>query len=89
MEGVAIVCHDEETKKRIDYMKNFGFAAETKVVAPGINSKMNEMQAALGLLQLKYHQQNIEKRKIIAETYRKELSGIKVMNNILSVVERI
>jgi len=77
MEGGAIVCHDEATKKRIDYLKNFGFAGETKVVAPGINSKMNEMQAALGLLQLKHHQQNIEKRKIIADSYRKELSGIK------------
>ena len=80
MEGGAIVCHDEATKKRIDYLKNFGFAGETKVIAPGINSKMNEMQAALGLLQLKYHKQNIEKRKMIAETYRKEISGIKGIN---------
>jgi len=80
MEGGAIVCHDAATKKRIDYLKNFGFAGETKIVAPGINSKMNEIQAALGLLQLKYHKQNIEKRKIIAETYRKELSGIKGIN---------
>ena len=77
MEGGAIVCHDAATKKRIDYLKNFGFAGETKVMAPGINSKMNEMQAALGLLQLKYHNLNIGKRKIIAETYRKEFSGIK------------
>jgi len=76
MEGGAIVCHDEVTKKRIDYLKNFGFAGETKVMAPGINSKMNEIQAALGLLQLKYHKQNIEKRKIIADTYHKELSEI-------------
>jgi len=76
MEGGAIVCHDEFTKKRIDYLKNFGFAGETTVIAPGINSKMNEMQAALGLVQLKHYQKNIEKRKIIAETYRKELSSI-------------
>jgi dTDP-4-amino-4,6-dideoxygalactose transaminase len=77
MEGGAIICHDAATKKRIDYLKNFGFAGETKVMAPGINSKMNEMQAALGLLQLKYYAGNIEKRKTIAETYRKELTAIK------------
>lgn len=47
MEGGAIVCHDAATKKRIDYLKNFGLAGETTVMAPGINSKMNEMQAAL------------------------------------------
>ena len=49
-EGGAIVCHDEATKRRIDYLKNFCFADETTVVAPGINAKMNEFQAALGLL---------------------------------------
>ncbi len=53
-EGGAIVSHDESTKQRIDYLKNFGFAGETTVVAPGINAKMNEFQAALGVLQLKY-----------------------------------
>ncbi|MBN2520772.1 MAG: DegT/DnrJ/EryC1/StrS family aminotransferase [Bacteroidales bacterium] len=77
MEGGAIVCHDEKTKQRIDYLKNFGFAGETKVMAPGINSKMNEMQAALGLLQLKHHKENIEKRKKIAKIYRSELKQIK------------
>jgi dTDP-4-amino-4,6-dideoxygalactose transaminase len=77
MEGGAIICHDEATKKRIDYLKNFGFAGETIVMAPGINSKMNEMQAALGLVQLKHYDENIEKRKFIAETYRKELTNIK------------
>lgn len=75
-EGGAIVCHDEATKKRIDYLKNFGFAGETKVVAPGINAKMNEVQAAMGLLQLKYVDQAIEKRKAIAETYRGQLSDV-------------
>jgi len=77
MEGGAIICHDEKTKMRIDYLKNFGFAGETTVVAPGINSKMNEMQAALGLLQLKYHKKNIKQRKIIAEKYRNALSEIR------------
>lgn len=77
MEGGAIVCHDAATKKRIDYLKNFGFAGETTVMAPGINSKMNEMQAALGLLQLKHHEENVQKRKVIAETYRRGLAGVK------------
>jgi len=76
MEGGAIVCHDEKTKQRIDYLKNFGFANETKVVAPGINSKMNEMQAALGLLQLKRHKENIAKRKKIADIYKTELNEV-------------
>ena len=53
-EGGAIISPDAKTKKRIDYLKNFGFADEVTVVAPGINGKMNEFQAALGLLQLKY-----------------------------------
>jgi len=77
MEGGAIICHDEATKKRIDYLKNFGFAGETTIMAPGINSKMNEMQAALGLVQLKHYDENISKRKIIADTYRNELVNIK------------
>ncbi len=76
MEGGAIVSHDAATKKRIDYLKNFGFAGETTVIAPGINSKMNEMQAALGLIQLKHNAENIVKRKAIAQTYRKALHGI-------------
>jgi dTDP-4-amino-4,6-dideoxygalactose transaminase len=83
MEGGAIICHDEKTKQRIDYLKNFGFAGETTVVAPGINSKMNEMQAALGLLQLKNHKKNIKKRKRIAEKYRNalnEVNGISLLS---------
>lgn len=77
LEGGAIICHDKATKKRIDYIKNFGFANETKVVMPGINSKMNEVQAALGLLQLKYHNENVKKRKAIANIYRQELVRVK------------
>lgn len=76
-EGGAIVCHDKDTKDRVDHLKNFGFTNETTVVAPGINAKMNEMQASLGLLQLKYIDNVIEKRKKVAEQYRKNLKGIK------------
>ncbi len=77
MEGGAIICHDADTKKQIDFLKNFGFAGETTIMACGINSKMNEMQAALGLLQLKTHSTNNEKRKVIDHLYRQNLKGIK------------
>jgi len=76
IEGGAIICHDEKTKQRIDYLKNFGFADEVTVVAPGINAKMNEVQAAFGLLQLNYVDDAIEKRKVIANLYRQHLKGV-------------
>jgi dTDP-4-amino-4,6-dideoxygalactose transaminase len=88
MEGGAIVCHDEKTKKRIDYLKNFGFAGETTVVQPGVNAKMNEMQAAMGLLQLKYIDENIEKRRQIGFRYRaalKDIPGLRFLNDIPAV----
>jgi dTDP-4-amino-4,6-dideoxygalactose transaminase len=75
-EGGAIICHDETTKKRIDNLKNFGFVNETTVVTPGINAKMNEIQASMGILQLRYINGAIEKRKHIAERYREGLKNI-------------
>lgn len=75
-EGGAIICHDAQTKHHIDNLKNFGFRDEIIVEEPGINAKMNEFQAALGLAQLKYIEENICKRKRIAEIYRKNLEGI-------------
>jgi dTDP-4-amino-4,6-dideoxygalactose transaminase len=75
-EGGAIVCPDSKTKQRIDYLKNFGFANEVTVVAPGINGKMNEFQSALGLLQLKHFENVIEKRKRIHQGYSQCLSDI-------------
>jgi len=76
IEGGAIVCHDEKMKRRIDFLKNFGFANETTVVAPGINAKLNEVQAAFGLLSLKIVDEAIAKRKKIAEIYRNGLADI-------------
>jgi dTDP-4-amino-4,6-dideoxygalactose transaminase len=75
-EGGAIVCPDAKTKQRVDYLKNFGFADEVTVVAPGINGKMNEFQASLGLLQLKHVDQAIARRKEIDLRYRQELNGV-------------
>jgi len=77
IEGGAIVCHDEKTKKRIDYLKNFGFADEVTIVAPGINAKMNELQSAYGLLQLKTFNEQISKRSEITKTYCELLNDIK------------
>ncbi|MBR4513114.1 MAG: DegT/DnrJ/EryC1/StrS family aminotransferase [Bacteroidales bacterium] len=77
LEGGALVVHDEETKQRIDYLKNFGFAGETEVVAPGINSKMDEVRAAYGLLNLRQVDEAIEKRHQVAIKYREALRNVK------------
>ncbi len=82
-EGGAIVCHDEKTKLYIDQLKNFGFIDETTVVTPGINAKMNEIQAAFGLLQLKYVDDLIIKRKERSMLYNSllaDVGGIKIMH---------
>lgn len=75
-EGGAIVCPDAKTKQRVDYLKNFGFADEVTVTATGINGKMNEFQAALGLLQLKHVDKAIERRKEIDRRYRDTLADV-------------
>ena len=76
IEGGAMIMHDAETKKRIDYLKNFGFAGETTVVGPGINSKVDEMRAAYGLLNLKQVDAAIEARQKTANIYREALRGV-------------
>jgi dTDP-4-amino-4,6-dideoxygalactose transaminase len=81
-EGGAIVCPDAKTKQRIDHLKNFGFVDETTVVATGINGKMSEVNAAMGLLQLKHIESAMLRRAEIAEVYTHALSkvrGIRVL----------
>jgi len=88
VEGGAMVMHDEATKKRIDYLKNFGFAGETEVVAPGINSKMDEIRAAYGLLNLRQVDAAIEARHKVAIRYRealKDVEGISFWNDLPGV----
>lgn len=88
VEGGALVCHDEKTKKRIDYLKNFGFAGETEIVAPGINGKMDEVRAAFGLLNLKQVDVAIEARRQVAIRYRdalREVPGISFMEDMPGV----
>jgi len=76
-EGGAIVCPDAKTKQRIDYLKNFGFVDETTVVAPGINGKMSEFNAAFGVLQLQHVDRAIALRREINLAYRHLLDGVK------------
>lgn len=75
-EGGALITNDPKLKKRIDFLKNFGFADEVTVVAPGTNGKMNEVQSAMGLLQLKYFENNIKARKEITGMYLDGLDGV-------------
>ncbi|WP_165043364.1 DegT/DnrJ/EryC1/StrS aminotransferase family protein [Dysgonomonas sp. ZJ709] len=77
VEGGAIICQDEKTKQRIDLLKNFGFKDEVTVIEPGINAKMNEIQAAYGSLQLKYVDSYIAKRREIVMLYNKLLKDVK------------
>ena len=76
IEGGALIMHDAKTKQRIDYLKNFGFAGETEVVAPGINSKMDEIRSAYGLLNLRQVDASIESRRQVAIRYREALRGV-------------
>ena len=88
IEGGAMIMHDAKTKQRIDYLKNFGFAGETEVVAPGINSKMDEMRSAYGLLNLKQVDAAIEARHQVAIKYRealKDVSGIEYWDDLPGV----
>ncbi len=88
IEGGALVIRDEQTKKRIDYLKNFGFAGETTVVAPGINSKMDEMRAAYGLLNLRQVDQAISSRHRVANKYREvlcEVEGVTFFDDVPGV----
>ncbi|MCK4664914.1 MAG: DegT/DnrJ/EryC1/StrS family aminotransferase [Bacteroidales bacterium] len=87
-EGGSIICHDAKTKRIIDDLKNFGFRSETEVEVSGINAKMNELQAAMGLLQLRYVEENIDKRKKISQYYRnvlKNIEGIKCFQDLPEV----
>lgn len=76
IEGGAIICQDAKMKQRIDYLKNFGFVNETTVVAAGINGKMNELQAAYGLLQLQHIDKALSERGRLHSRYQTLLSGV-------------
>lgn len=77
LEGGALVVHDEQMKRKIDFLKNFGFAGETEVVAPGINSKMDEVRSAYGILNLRQVDRAIEFRRETVCKYREALASVK------------
>ena len=81
-EGGAIICPDAKTKQRIDYLKNFGFADETTVVAPGINGKMDEFSAALGLVQLRHIEKALAAREGVYRRYAENLQEIASIEQI-------
>jgi dTDP-4-amino-4,6-dideoxygalactose transaminase len=76
-EGGAIICHDLKSKVRIDQLKNFGLVGETNVASTGINGKMSEFNAALGLLQLDHLDDAMERRRAVDASYRKRLAGVR------------
>ena len=86
-EGGAIVCQDEKTKKNIDLLKNFGIQDEENIIATGINAKMNEFQAAIGLLQLNRIDDLIKKRKLVSQKYDKEFNNVKGIRTIKKQVD--
>ncbi len=75
-EGGALTFNDKNLKPRIDLLKNFGIKNEEEVIMPGINGKMNELQAALGIVVLNYIEEEKKKRKVLLNAYRKYLKGI-------------
>jgi dTDP-4-amino-4,6-dideoxygalactose transaminase len=88
-EGGAIVCHDARTKLHIDHLKNFGFVDEVTIVAPGINGKMSEFNAALGLLQLRHIDHAIARRREIDAAYRERLGDVKGIRCVQNAGEKI
>lgn len=88
IEGGAIICRDEESKRHIDRLKNFGFTSETTVIATGINGKMNELQAAFGLLQLKHIDYALSQRRECYQRYRQtlgKLNGLEIIKTDANV----
>lgn len=88
-EGGAIICPDAKTKQRIDHLKNFGFVDEVTVVAPGINGKMSELNAAFGLLQLKSINEALQKRKAIDAYYREKLATVQGIHCVADAGEKV
>ena len=88
-EGGAIICPDAKTKIRIDQLKNFGHVGEVNVVAPGINGKMSEINAAFGLLQLQYIDKVLARRKEIDTIYREQLKMVKGIHCLKDAGEQV
>lgn len=85
IEGGALITNCPETKKKIDHLKNFGFEGEESVVEIGINGKMNEVQAAFGLVQLKYIEEQIARCRVLSNFYKEQLSNIPGIDTMLEL----
>lgn len=88
IEGGAVVCKTLEQKQRLDQLKNFGFESETQISVCGMNAKLNELQAAFGLVALNKIDESIAKRKSIANYYDKvfsNIAGIKTLDSNLTL----
>jgi dTDP-4-amino-4,6-dideoxygalactose transaminase len=88
-EGGALICPDRKTKQRVDFLKNFGHSGEVSVVAPGINGKMNEIQAAFGLLQLEHVDEAIGRRRAIDTLYRQRLDGVAGISPLVAPADTV
>ena len=89
VEGGALVCHSAEMKYHVDNLKNFGFRGETTVVGPGINSKIDELRAAYGLLNLKHVDAAIAARKEVAKQYVEALKDVKGISLYQPIVDSL
>jgi len=90
-EGGAVVCHSQDMKEKLDAFKNFGLTNAETANHPGLNAKLSEFNAAIGLLQLKYVDQHIEQRRRVAAAYHEELEtipGIELPNQKTLDVQR-
>lgn len=87
IEGGALVCHSLDMKQHIDYLKNFGFEDEVTVIEPGINSKMDEVRAAYGLLNLQVVDNAISRRKEVARMYVESLQDVDGIDLYKPIVE--
>ena len=76
IEGGMLIFRENAYREVFDYLKNFGFQSEVEVVMPGTNAKMNELQALMGSLVLKYMNSIITKRKHIHDIYRSRLEKV-------------
>ena len=88
-EGGAIICPDAKIKQRIDNLKNFGIVSEIRVVAPGINGKMSEINAAFGMLQLNGIESALRKRLAIDTIYREQLDGVPGIRCLQNAGEKV
>ncbi len=76
IEGGAVCFRDAALGERLYDLKNFGIHGPEEVRAVGANAKMNEFCAAMGLCNLRHVEEEIKKRKVVDERYRKNLEGI-------------